>query len=459
MMRTGHILLLVANAVAAQPPQGPLKWLQTTPALDAALLRMEAGPAFTAVHFGDSHVQGGRFTGEVRRSLQARFGGAGRGLLFPYGRARSFDPAGFTSEAAGAWTGINVVGLPPPGTLGLLGYALHGTAPAASLRIGWKEELVSATPLGLRIWHSCAPGAPLPLVDGTPATTATCRAGGWTTSTWELRPGATGFHLTLAGTGPWTLHGFELADGAPAGIRYHAAGVVGAQFTQLAAQAALVLEQLQALEPDLVVFSYGTNEAYAKDLDTLAYAATVRDLLATVRSRMPNTAVVVMTPPDTRAQGRIPPFQPAVLRALRTAAASTGTAFFDLHAAMGGDGALAAWHAAGLAARDRLHFTPDGYALQGRLFAAALLERLQQLQPLCCPDLGAERVALIERLEQLERTAAAAPPAPAEHHVVRAGESVYLIARRNGLDHRTVLRLNGLSERSVIRPGQRIRLR
>ena len=66
---------------------------------------------------------------------------------------------------------------------------------------------------------------------------------------------------------------------------------------------------------------------------------------------------------------------------------------------------------------------------------------------------------MIERLEQLERTAAAAPPAPAEYHVVRAGESVYLIARRNGLDHRAVLRLNGLSERSVIRPGQRIRLR
>jgi lysophospholipase L1-like esterase len=459
MRRGAHILLLVANAVAAQPSPGPVQWLQTTPGLDAALLRMEAGPAFTAVHSGDSHVQGGRFTGAVRSALQERFGGVGRGLLFPYGRARSFDPAGFTSEGTGDWAALNLVALPPPGTLGLLGYTLQGTAPRASLRIGWKEDLISASPRGLRIWHSCAPGAPLPLVDGTHATTEPCRTGGWTTSTWQLPPGAAGFNLSLSGTGTWTLHGFELADGPPAGVRYHAAGVVGAQFTQLAAQSALVLEQLQALEPDMLVFSYGTNEAYAKDLDTLAYAATVHDLLASVRSRMPNTAVVVMSPPDTRAQGRIPPFQPAVLRALRAAALSTGAAFFDLHAAMGGDGALAAWHAAGLAARDRLHFTPDGYALQGRLFALALLERLQQLRPLCCPDLSTERQALDERLEHLQRAAAPALPSTAAYHVVRAGESIHLIARRHGLDHRAVLRLNGLTERSLIHPGQRIRLR
>jgi lysophospholipase L1-like esterase len=459
MKRACHLLLLVANGVAAQAPHGAMQWLQTTPELDSALVFMERGEAFNAVHFGDSHVQGGRFTGAVRGALQARFGGVDRGLLFPYGRARSFDPSGFTSESAGEWSALNVVASPTPGTVGMLGYALQGAAPGAALRIGWKEDLVSAAPRTLRVRHGCAAGAPRPLVDGIPASPSPCLPGGWTTSSWDLAPGATGFNITLAGTGTWTLHAFELIDGPPAGVHYHAAGVVGAQFTQLAAQDALVLEQLQALEPRLVVFSYGTNEAYAKDLDTLAYAGTVQEFLAQVRTRMPNAAVVVMTPPDTRAQGRIPPFRPAVSRALRSAAANTGAAFFDLHAAMGGEGALAAWHAAGLAARDRLHFNPEGYQLQGRLFALSLLERLQQLHPRCCPDLSTERAALVERLQRLPGAAATEPTPGEAFHVVRAGESIHLIARRHGIDHRAVLRLNGLTERSLIHPGQRIRLR
>jgi lipoprotein NlpD len=49
------------------------------------------------------------------------------------------------------------------------------------------------------------------------------------------------------------------------------------------------------------------------------------------------------------------------------------------------------------------------------------------------------------------------PEAP-EWHVVRAGETVYSIARRYGLDYRELARWNGIGGDYLIRPGDRLRL-
>ncbi len=56
-----------------------------------------------------------------------------------------------------------------------------------------------------------------------------------------------------------------------------------------------------------------------------------------------------------------------------------------------------------------------------------------------------------ERMEALRS-------APARGHQVRNGDTLYAIARRNGIALRDLLRWNGLRENSVIRPGQWLRL-
>ena len=49
------------------------------------------------------------------------------------------------------------------------------------------------------------------------------------------------------------------------------------------------------------------------------------------------------------------------------------------------------------------------------------------------------------------------PDAPAEY-VVRAGDTLYSIARRYGLDYRDVARWNGMDPGDIIHPGDRLRL-
>jgi lipoprotein NlpD len=45
-----------------------------------------------------------------------------------------------------------------------------------------------------------------------------------------------------------------------------------------------------------------------------------------------------------------------------------------------------------------------------------------------------------------------------DHHVVRAGETLYSIAQRHGLDWRELARWNGIGRDNLIHPGDRLRL-
>jgi lipoprotein NlpD len=50
-------------------------------------------------------------------------------------------------------------------------------------------------------------------------------------------------------------------------------------------------------------------------------------------------------------------------------------------------------------------------------------------------------------------------PTQAEYYTVRAGDTLYSIATRHGLDYRDVARWNGIGRDYLIQPGQRLRLR
>jgi hypothetical protein len=55
------------------------------------------------VHIGDSHIQADFLTGEVRRRLQACFGNAGRGFVFPYRIANSGGALDVRFTHTGTW--------------------------------------------------------------------------------------------------------------------------------------------------------------------------------------------------------------------------------------------------------------------------------------------------------------------------------------------------------------------
>ena len=65
------------------------------------------------VHLGDSHVQFGSYTEGLRDRLQHTYGNAGFGLVFPYSAARTYTPAGYSTEHEGEWECAKSRRVPP----------------------------------------------------------------------------------------------------------------------------------------------------------------------------------------------------------------------------------------------------------------------------------------------------------------------------------------------------------
>jgi lysophospholipase L1-like esterase len=167
----------------------------------------------------------------------------------------------------------------------------------------------------------------------------------------------------------FTLHGIELIS-AKKGIEYVDLGVAGAQFTQLKSRANLVLDQVRALKPDLIICSFGTNEAYNLNWDARLYERSLIQFSQDIKSVLPQSVFLWTSPPDTRSQKRVPRYQNQLVQLLSNQAFP----FYDLNAVMGGFGSSSSWVKKGYFLKDQVHLTKEGYQLQAKLFVLALLK-------------------------------------------------------------------------------------
>lgn len=197
-------------------------------------------------------------------------------------------------------------------------------------------------------------------------------------SSYQATAPQTGFTLTLSATAPtqnhYNFYGFEIVPLQQRGVVYHHCGVVGAQFTHLINKAPYTVEQIAHIKPDILIFSFGTNEAYNGKLDSQVYTPAVMKFLSDIAAASPTTAIILTTAPDTRSRDRIPPQQVNVNNQLRKMAKAQKATLYDLNEAMGGWGSLHVWYHNKLTLSDKLHFNAAGYTLQGQLFTLSLLQ-------------------------------------------------------------------------------------
>ncbi|MFM1934174.1 MAG: hypothetical protein RL360_1054, partial [Bacteroidota bacterium] len=154
------------------------------------------------------------------------------------------------------------------------------------------------------------------------------------------------------------------------GIEYIDLGVAGAQFTHLKSRANLVLDQIKILQPDLIICSFGTNEAYNANWESQSYKKAWQVFIQEIQAISSKTIFLLTSPPDTRSQNRVPKHQQEVIRVL----AETKVPFYDLNSAMGGFGSSEEWVKNGCFLKDQLHLTKEGYQFQAKLFVLALFK-------------------------------------------------------------------------------------
>ena len=176
------------------------------------------------------------------------------------------------------------------------------------------------------------------------------------------------------------------------GIVYSAIGINGARASRFAEDD--MIEKIAAQRPNIVIVSFGTNESHTKGYDEETHSGTIDTLLTRISEVCPDVQFLLTTPPgsfisqrsgrtyrDRRGRRRYSYVKRQNTVTSRVAANIVNygkehhIAVWDMYSIAGGEQfACTNWRGAGLMNNDRIHYTINGYRLQGHLLGEAFLK-------------------------------------------------------------------------------------
>ncbi len=440
--------------------------------------KLEKNKTFTILHIGDSHVQGDFFSGEIRRQLQSYFGFAGIGAIFPYSLAKSYGPRGLVSKSEGNWNSYKILSPRNDFKLGLLGYGLTTQNENASIHFEIKEKFPILNFTDLNIWHTYDSSTfNIEINNKFQSANQYKSKSGWAVSNFKSKMPQKEFNFVAKKNEQNQHHfeflGFELLNENTSGINYHHLGVVGAQFTHFIKYANFNLEQIVYLKPDLIIFSFGTNEAYDNSFDSVSYYNITSSFIKKLIEQLSETGIIFTTAPDTRSMGKTPPFQISVNNQLKKIANEYQLTIFDLNTEMGGWGSLYNWQKYNLTLKDKLHFTSSGYSLQGKLFSLSLLDAYNKVNFKDTINISLLQDTIIETLTKVlsndtkntikNETKTEIQILPEKKfisknkiHVIKKGDTIGKLSNMYHISKNSIFKINHINQKTILNIGQKI---
>lgn len=175
----------------------------------------------------------------------------------------------------------------------------------------------------------------------------------------------------------YQVSGIAKETGNP-GIVYHVVGVNGATFGTYATEERM--REVIGLHPDLVILSFGTNEAHGRRYAQTLHTLEMKRLIERIKSECPDAVFLLTTPPGAYMRsGRrgkvVNPRTSLVVDTELKFAEEHQLAVWDMYHIVGGkDNACRNWSSAHMYQQDKIHFTREGYILQGLLLHEALIK-------------------------------------------------------------------------------------
>lgn len=337
------------------------------------------------LHLGGSHVQGGSFSQSIRKGLATGLPDGQEvqpGFFFPYALAGTNNPGFLRTSWTGQWEGTRAVRMPGEGVYGLSALRAVTREPMASARISHRLPDGKNAPFQtVRLYYdaACSNLHPEPFGRDCPSWISVDTSAGWIEWAFDTPQEELDFVLLPSSpedsTWQFVLLGIQFINREPGPV-YHAAGANGASLRTFLG-CALLEEQMEMLCPDLVILGIGVNDAYAPNgrFDAAGFANRYDALIRLCRRVNPGVAILLITNNDTWYKRRhVNQNVRKAVEAVYELAARHEAAIWDQFALMGGINSITAWQKEGLAKRDRIHFTPSGYALLGQMLAQAILQ-------------------------------------------------------------------------------------
>ena len=418
------------------------------------------------VHVGDSHVQNGAIHKELRSLLRPELGDGGHGLLFPYSAAKTYAPKSYRSRHRGRWTYAKSWKLPAELPLGVTGMSVETRNPDASFTLTFKEPVPDHW-RRLRIYCDRGRKSFDLKVDSGGRTTVIRvhpkEDDGKPYVEAVLPKVGQSVRVRMRRRGPrqkrFQLHGMSLESVNQGGLVVHNGGVGASRFRAILHEDHFE-SHLTALEPDLVIVEYGTNDYLYEDRIKPELESEIRESIGRIRRAVPDAMILLVSAQDLYRKSKNLKSGVTYSDLLHKIAAEESVGIFDWYWISGGGRTLPAWRDARLARKDLIHLTSRGYRFKGRLLAHALRETFGWLDQ----NPSAERLVLDR--EPLKRALAAMPseaelasraaeetaPKPLEGAIiyrVKPGECLAGIATRNGVTVKEIMTWNRMKNRRV----------
>jgi lysophospholipase L1-like esterase len=381
------------------------------------------------LQIGDSHTSADFLTGELRRRLQARYGRGGTGYMtagHPHIGVRS-STLKITASAGWSYKSLQR----PDARVGefwLSGYDAIATAPGETMTFASEQPLTfdaieieavgqpGGGSIDIRLDGSVATHLDLSATRIEPVVIRLLPVRGPTDKVHEIT-------ITTAGPGTVSLASVSVYNDR-SGVTYNSVGYVGAQASLLnKLSEKLFADDLARINPQIVVLSFGTNEASNEHLDIAQYTKSYERVIGKIKAVLPAAAIVLIAPPDfnelpascpkdrvAAAVCRRAPADTAVVAngsattalasvaaecawrtpaklaqirdAQRDIAKRRGLVYWNWASIMPGECGAHQWFAASppLMSRDHVHFTSEGYKKSAEAFLNTLIPVIEKVR-------------------------------------------------------------------------------
>ncbi len=337
----------------------------------------------TVAHIGGSHVQGGTWSNSFISSFQEKYTTAGGGyFVFPYKIAKTNSPPYTRSFSTGTWKKCRAVGKDFCLPLGMSALSVSTVDSASTFGVILTRKAACKMVNSVRVYHNFNPGYSFkPVISDTIKIERDDRPEeGFTRFTFLMPLDSFSFSLTRIDTSrvgadslarQFVLFGFSLENHLTPGFYLAGLAANGASTTSFL-RSSYFASQFKTLKADLVILSLGVNDTQSKGFEKGDFIENYDSLITLIRSVNPDAAILLTTTTDNYIRKKTSNKRTIAAKdAMFDLMSRQHIAVWDLFTIMGGYRSMPKWVAAGLASKDKVHFTNKGYTLIGDMMFQA----------------------------------------------------------------------------------------
>lgn len=333
------------------------------------------------VHMGGSHVQAGVLSNRMRENLFSLSDGikGPRGFLFPFRLAHTNGPGNFKVRSTGDWEGCKNSHNKHHCNWGASGYTASTLDSNATVKLwSFDTDSVIYPFTRVKVFYDMVPESFSFQLDSTMMVSDILIDSISGSVEYYLSQSYDTLNFQLIKTDSlqtsFTIQGLQLDDFNESGLVYTALGVNGASVPSYL-RCRLMEEQLHSIDPDLVIFGIGINDAYqpTSSFSVKQFEMNYDSLIQQILHVNPEANFLFLTNNDSYYKRRSANRNAfGVREGMINLAKKYDGAVWDLFEIMGGLNSIRSWEKSGLAKKDKIHFTRAGYTLQADLMFLAL---------------------------------------------------------------------------------------